>query len=514
MALVPFDDGTGPALYAAGVCQYAQGTFMYGVSKWNGAGWSLLGAVMNGTITSLCSYDDGSGAALYAGGWFTTIGGVAAPYIARWDGTNWSAPGGGMSGYVEVLRVHDDGTGPALVAGGSFTTAGSMPAAHIAKWDGATWIPLAAGTNGTVKALADYDDGSGPKLFAAGGFTMAGGIGTSGIARWDGANWAGLPGTFSGSTYRNALATFEDGSGPALYVAGAFDDIGGLLVHNIARWNGVTWSALGAGITSPSTMPTIYALSVVKDSSGSALYAGGDFHTAGGLPAEYVARWDGSGWSALGSGTFYYVNALTSFDDGSGPALIAGGPFMSCPDSGDSYVAKWGLPPPCVHPGDVVCEPGQSGTTTCPCANPPSGVGLGCDNSSFTGGAHLAASGAVRISNDTLVLTSGGEKPSALSIVLQSRLLGPAGVTFGQGVRCTTGAQQRLYAKTAVAGSISAPGVGDPSVSARSAALGAPIAQGSHRYYGVYYRDPIVLGGCPSTSTFNITQQLDILWFP
>jgi len=28
----------------------------------------------------------------------------------------------------------------------------------------------------------------------------------------------------------------------------------------------------------------------------------------------------------------------------------------------------------------------------------------------------------------------------------------------------------------------------------------------------VYYRDPGVLGGCPATSTFNVTQQLSVLW--
>jgi hypothetical protein len=49
-------------------------------------------------------------------------------------------------------------------------------------------------------------------------------------------------------------------------------------------------------------------------------------------------------------------------------------------------------------------------------------------------------------------------------------------------------------------------------VHARSAALGDTIAPGTHRYYGVYYRDPTVLGGCPAASTFNITQQLDLLW--
>ena len=36
--------------------------------------------------------------------------------------------------------------------------------------------------------------------------------------------------------------------------------------------------------------------------SGSDLYAGGDFTTAGESPAYYIATWDGSSWSALGSG--------------------------------------------------------------------------------------------------------------------------------------------------------------------------------------------------------------------
>ena len=36
--------------------------------------------------------------------------------------------------------------------------------------------------------------------------------------------------------------------------------------------------------------------------SGSDLYAGGAFPTAGGGAANHVAKWNGSSWSALGSG--------------------------------------------------------------------------------------------------------------------------------------------------------------------------------------------------------------------
>jgi len=71
-----------------------------------------------------------------------------------------------------------------------------------------------------------------------------------------------------------------------------------------------------------------------------------------------------------------------------------------------------------------------------------------------------------------------------------------------------------LYVHTSSGGSISAPEAGEASVHETSAALGDVIQAGSQRYYGVYYRDPVVLGGCPAASTYNITQQLSVAWAP
>ncbi len=159
-----------------------------------------------------------------------------------------------------------------------------------------------------------------------------------------------------------------------------------------------------------------------------------------------------------------------------------------------------------------ICDPGSGGVIACPCANPPSGAQRGCDNSSGTGGAHLTASGHPWLTGDTLVFTTSGEKPSATSILLQGENPTAAGSVFGQGVRCFTGNLKRLYVKAAVGGSISAPAAGDPSVHARATALGDVIANGDTRYYGVYYRDPGVLGSCSATSTFNITQTGVVQW--
>ena len=163
-----------------------------------------------------------------------------------------------------------------------------------------------------------------------------------------------------------------------------------------------------------------------------------------------------------------------------------------------------------------LCEPGADGVLPCPCANPPAGPGRGCDNSAATGGASLSASGSTSLSSDSLVFTTSGEKPTATSVLLQGTSLAATGVVYGQGVRCVGGTLKRLFTKTASGGSITAPNfsTGDPSVSARSAAKGNPISAGQSRWYLVFYRDPIVLGGCPVTSTFNTTQTGRIDWSP
>jgi hypothetical protein len=163
-----------------------------------------------------------------------------------------------------------------------------------------------------------------------------------------------------------------------------------------------------------------------------------------------------------------------------------------------------------------ICDAGNGGVIACPCGNPPSGPGRGCDNSSATGGALLSASGAAYLSSDSLVFTTAGERPTATSMLIQGNAEISSGIVFGQGVRCVGGSIKRLYLKTAVAGCITAPdfNAGNPNISARSAVLGVPIQPGQPYYYLVYYRDPIVLGGCPAASGFNATQTGAITWWP
>ena len=516
-AFVVWDDGSGPALYASGDFTVTGATTVNHIAKWDGTAWSALGSGIasggsNAHVSCLAVYDDGSGPALYAGGYFGYAGGTLAGDIAKWNRSSWSAVGGGIAQTapqaegVAALQVYDAGSGPALYAGGLFNMAGGASVSNIAKWNGSTWSAVGGGFYGPhagVTALQVYDDGSGPALYVGGGFTTP----YNGIAKWNGTSLAPLGSGIVPVGYSavRALATFDDASGPALYVGGTFTIAGGTSASHIARWDGASWSALGSGLDGD-----VYALRRFDDGTGPALFAGGSFTLAGGVSASDIARWDGANWSAvgsgMGSGPYHSVSALADFNDGhdTAPDLYVGGIFSSAGGLPSAYFAEW-------HGCSIVsfCF-GDGSAGTCPCAN--NGLAThGCNNSAATGGALLSASGTE--SPDTLVLTQSSELPSSLSIFLQgdAQLASPA--FFGDGLRCIGGVLERLYVKNAGSGTASAPGAGDPSITARSAALGDPIALGTSRYYQVYYRDPS-LAFCPRPQgdTFNVGNALRVLW--
>jgi hypothetical protein len=306
--------------------------------------WSSVSGGTSSSVFAFATFDDGTGPALYVGGLFTMAGNVPANYIARWGGSQWSALGSGTNGpSVTSLTVFDDGNGPALYAGGIFTTAGGVPANGIAKWNGSQWSPVGDGvTAGSIIKLTVFDDGNGPALYAGGEFSTAGGVPASNIAKWDGTQWSPLGEGVGGDVYEPgviALTVFDDGNGPALYAGGEFATAGGVPANNIAKWDGAQWSALGSGMSYD-----VEALTTFDDGSGPALYAGGAFATAGDAPANNIAKWSGAQWSPVGSGLGtpgYQVTSLTVFDDGMGRALYAGGYFRNAGELPVNNIAKW-----------------------------------------------------------------------------------------------------------------------------------------------------------------------------
>jgi hypothetical protein len=603
-ALLSYDDGAGSKLIAAGAFTHAGGSPAGAIAAWNGSTWSSLSSSTSGTVYTLCAYNEGSGPRLFAGGSFTSIGGQNADNFARLAGTTWQAVGAGkpLDGSAFAIEQGDVGDGPKLYVGGDFTHAGLLAANYIAAWDGKQWSSLGTGLDGGASAMYFHTDGIDPALYVAGGFTHAGGVAANGVALWNGTwhalgsapfqilafavfddgsgsgpalfagggsfaclrKWNGvswLPvGSFTalGAPSVRALRVWNDGTRPALYVAGRFQTVDGTTVNNIAKWDGSSWTALGSGMTE--TNAQVLSLEVFHDGSGDALYAAGGFAQAGGVSTGAVARWNGTSWSSLTPTPVISVaqGAMRAVNESSGPALYVGGPFFSFNgvitnlyrwdgaawtglgpntygedvvalgsyDDGSGHGADLfvghdyvlGTPPDpayivehrtCAASITPFCY-GDGGQLPCPCSN--SGVaGRGCDNSSFTGGALLTGTGST--TPDTVVMTTSGTKPTALTILLQGSVSLWPGVSFGDGVRCVGGTLKRLYTKAAVGGVVTVPGPGDPSISARSAALGFPIAPGMKLYYQTHYRDPnATFCPAPQGNTWNVSNGVVIRW--
>lgn len=139
------------------------------------------------------------------------------------------------------------------------------------------------------------------------------------------ADWFSMNGPQGPNSTVYASAVDSQGN---LYLGGAFTQVGSLTVNYVAKWDGAAWSALGSGLSSE-----VRSLAV----SGTTLYAGGPFSTAGGVSAPCIARWDGSAWSGLGSGMNGSVSALLV----SGTDLYASGVFTTAGGVSAVRVARW-----------------------------------------------------------------------------------------------------------------------------------------------------------------------------
>ena len=284
------------------------------IAQWDGQHSTPLGTGMNGRVTALAV----SGSTLYAGGLFTTAGTCTSGCkgIAKWDGHTWSALGGGVDKLPSVSAIAVSGNN--VYVGGAFTSAGSCSKSagceFIAKWDGSNWSALGGGVDGWVRAISI----SGSNVYVGGSFTNAGTFGTPGycttndgcfhIARWDGNSWSPLGTGMSGDGDVFAIAS----SGSTVYAGGHFTNAGACSTsdgcNHIAKWDGSSWSALGSG-----TNNDVLALLTVGNS---VLIAGGLFDTAGDCTdgCAAIARWYSNTWSDIGGGLAYGVYSIVLFD--------------------------------------------------------------------------------------------------------------------------------------------------------------------------------------------------------
>ena len=241
----------------------------------------------------------------------------------------WSTLGTGVNlAGIEAMIAHPNGK---VYVGGSFTDAGGSGAQKFAQYDPATntWSVIGSATaiNNTVWGMALGPDGT---IYLVGDFTNANGIAAADyIVAYNPAtsSYSALGTGANGTIF--AVAVAPDGT---VYAGGlGSSDLGGVAATNgIGKWDGTAWSALGTGLATGTD--AVGAIEVV----GSRVYAGGGFTGIGGSGGNNLAVWNGSSWAALAGGNpNAAVAELTRGTDG---RIYIGGSFTTLGSVAASYI--------------------------------------------------------------------------------------------------------------------------------------------------------------------------------
>ena len=112
------------------------------------------------------------------------------------------------------------------------------------------------------------------------------------VGAWDGSSWATLISNVSGVI--GALAVYDNKLIAAGNFTSLYTETGQEINANyIASWDGTAWSSLGTGMDAD-----IWGLTVWNNK----LIACGNFDNAGGTGALRIAAWDGFSWDSFGAG--------------------------------------------------------------------------------------------------------------------------------------------------------------------------------------------------------------------
>jgi hypothetical protein len=293
---------------------------------------------------------------IYVGPGQKKFAGIHTNGIARWNGSTWSAVGSGLEAIIidgsneaqaYGLYVHDD----KLYVVGAFRSVHGDTCNSVAYWDGANWYGMNFPVDFTNDVPLNFKIIYYKNEFYVGGNcydNLGGGINND-IARFDGVQWkqvgGGLKGGLSDITdmvvYKNEL-----------YVCGYFRKIDGNVGNKIMRWDGVQWKDVGGGICESYAIAT--GMIVYEDK----LYVVGIFDCVGyGLPARDIAVWDGDHWCSFGNS--FIDNKISCIGSYNGDIYIGGG-FTTIDSFPVKFFAKWvgsHSTDTCAAPVSVALEP-------------------------------------------------------------------------------------------------------------------------------------------------------------
>ncbi|MEO1278606.1 MAG: GC-type dockerin domain-anchored protein [Planctomycetota bacterium] len=211
----------------------------------------------------------------------------------------------------------------------------ALPAlAQDCEWEGLDATARAGGES--RRQMVVYDDGRGPALYVAAGDLIVDGENLGLIARFDGDAWSAVG--HPGRVLVSAMDALDLGDGTRLYAA-----FGDGFVSTIHVLEGEQWVPF-----SPELDGVARTLTAFDDGSGPLLYASGEISTdIDGRRVRGVVRLEDDDWAGFGStggadGVLGVVGHMVVYDDGRGAALYLGGDFVQPDDPRlDRGLVRW-----------------------------------------------------------------------------------------------------------------------------------------------------------------------------
>lgn len=245
-----------------------------------------------------------------------------------------------------IWKLFEDSVTDQLFIGGQFSKINDSTYMGIASWNGNELTGLGCGVDWIcsepvpnnsgphpVKAITRYRD----DIIVAGSMVIVDTIEVNSIAAWNGVSWKALG---AGITSENGnpgavqdLLVHND----TLYAAGMFDFAGEDSCNCLALWDGNSWSNVGDFLNyDPMTTSTnIYCMAWYKDE----LYVAGVIQDSLDQPIN-ILRWNGTEWRSVGNGipgTMSIVYCMSIYND----ELYVGGTFKQEWGNQNDYIQKW-----------------------------------------------------------------------------------------------------------------------------------------------------------------------------
>ena len=201
----------------------------------------------------------------------------------------------------------------------------SIPALHAQRWDA---IPT--GINLKYEQPPNFIYADSTYIYMSGRFHIIDGQHIQGIARWNGIKWdsmgAGLDRLimYDSLSYNPSPIYAMTPYHNKLYVGGEFSSLGYLNAPAIGTWNGKAWDSVPVQpFKNESYMgPTgaIAALTVINNK----LYMGGEFDTVAGQPCIGIAYWNDTNWSSLNFSPELYFDQINAICEYKGSIYVGG----------------------------------------------------------------------------------------------------------------------------------------------------------------------------------------------